>query len=84
MQKNIYICELTRKRTIHASINLKFDMRKYNTFRISCIALLWIFLCILLIRGRGIDGQVLFAIIASGIIVFVPLYKRWKQEGQNK
>ena len=38
----------------------------------------------ILIRGRGIDGQALFAIIASGIIVFVPLYKRWKQESKGK
>ena len=59
-------------------------MRKYNTFRISCIALLWVFFHVLLIRGRGIDGQALFAIIASGIIVFVPLYKRWKQESKGK
>ncbi|MFR8632992.1 MAG: hypothetical protein ACLVDW_03900, partial [Barnesiella intestinihominis] len=63
---------------------LWINMRKYNTFRISCIALLWVFLCVLLIRGRGIDGQALFAIIASGIIVFVPLYKRWKQESKGK
>ncbi|HIZ27397.1 hypothetical protein [Barnesiella sp. An55] len=59
-------------------------MRKYNVFRISCIALLWLFCAGTLIWSKGgIDGQVLFAIIASGIIVFVPLYKQWKRESKN-
>lgn len=59
-------------------------MRKYNVFRISCIALLWLFCAVTLIWAKGIDEQVLFAIIASGIIVFVPLYKQWKRESNNQ
>ena len=59
-------------------------MRKYNVFRISCIALLWLVCAVTLIWARGIDGQVLFAIIASGIIVFVTLYKQWKRESKGQ
>lgn len=59
-------------------------MRKYNAFRISCIALLWLFLCVLLIRTKGISGLILFEIAVSGIIVFIPLYKQWKKESKGK
>lgn len=75
---------MTREVDVNTSKNQKFDMRKYNVFRISCIALLWLFCAVILIWSRGIDGQVVFAVIASGIIVFVPLYKRWKQESKGK
>ncbi|MGL4994518.1 MAG: hypothetical protein ACRC6R_10465 [Bacteroidales bacterium] len=51
-------------------------MRKLNPFRIVCITLLWIILVYLLITGHGeFNFQVIFAILASGIVVFVPIYK---------
>ena len=40
--------------------------------------LLWLALCYLLVtRTERIDGMTIFTIIASGIIVFVPLYKKY-------
>ena len=40
--------------------------------------LLWLALCyILLTRAARIDFNVIFTIVASGIIVFVPLYKKY-------
>ena len=49
-----------------------------NIIRFTCILLLWLALCyILLTRAARIDFMVLFAILASGIIVFVPLYKKY-------
>lgn len=59
-------------------------MRKYSIFRLLCVVLLWIFLCFLLIRGRGINGQVIFTIIASGIIIFIPIYKKINREKDKK
>ena len=52
-------------------------MRKFTPFRIACIILLWIYLCYLLIKGYGeINLRVFLVIIASGFIIFVPIYKR--------
>jgi len=49
-----------------------------NIIRFACILLLWLALCYLLVtRTERIDGMTIFTIIASGIIVFVPLYKKY-------
>jgi hypothetical protein len=46
--------------------------------RFACILLLWMFLVYLLLtRAARIDFMVIFTIVASGIIVFVPLYKKY-------
>lgn len=55
--------------------------RKFTTFNIICIIALWIILCYFVIKGNeGINGQTAFAIIASGIIVFVPIYKSFRNK----
>ena len=42
------------------------------------VALLWIALCVfLLARVERVNFMVLFAIVASGVVVFVPLYKKY-------
>lgn len=49
-----------------------------NIIRFACILLLWVGLCwMLLSRAATIDFMVIFTIVASGIIVFVPLYKKY-------
>ena len=49
-----------------------------NMIRFACILLLWVGLCwMLLTRATRIDFMVIFTIVASGIIVFVPLYKKY-------
>ena len=49
-----------------------------NIIRFACILLLWLGLCwLLLTRAVKIDCMVIFTIVASGIIVFVPLYKKY-------
>ena len=54
------------------------EMTKYQIFRFSCIVLLWLALCYLLLsRVEKIDFMVVFSIVASGIVVFVPLYKKY-------
>ncbi|HIU38241.1 MAG TPA: hypothetical protein IAD18_01080 [Candidatus Limisoma intestinavium] len=54
-------------------------MKKYTIFRLACIILLWVFLCIILLSTRKLDFMVVFSIIASGIVVFVPIYKKYKR-----
>lgn len=50
--------------------------RKISNTQAVCIILLWVILCYMLLAySETIDFNVIFAIIASAIIVFVPLYK---------
>lgn len=56
-----------------------------NMIRFVCILLLWVGLCwILLERAARIDFMVIFSIVASGIIVFVPLYKKYVKKDSDK
>ncbi|HAC23191.1 MAG TPA: hypothetical protein DCF91_14055 [Porphyromonadaceae bacterium] len=51
--------------------------KKLSNSQIICIVLLWGILCFILISsGAKLDGQAIFAMVASGIIVFVPIYKQ--------
>lgn len=59
-------------------------MKAYTIFRLMCLTALWIILCYLLIQGRGINLWSLFVIFASGIVVFVPLYKKYMRNGNRK
>ena len=53
-------------------------MTKYQIFRFSCVALLWIALCVILLaRVERVNFMVLFALVASGVVVFVPLDKKY-------
>lgn len=59
-------------------------MSKYNIFRFVCVVLLWLALCYILItRSQVVDFRVVFAIIASGIVIFVPIYKKYKRGKEN-
>ena len=50
--------------------------RKMSDTQIVCIILLWVLLCYLLLRySVRIDTYVIFVIIVSGVLVFVPIYK---------
>ena len=51
--------------------------------RLGCIATLWIMLCYLLLSTRPLTLWLIFIIIASGIIVFVPLYKKYVRNAKN-
>lgn len=48
------------------------------------ITLLWIWLVsTLIISGGGVTFKNLFLIVASGIIIFVPLWKRYFRQNKN-
>jgi hypothetical protein len=57
--------------------------RKLTNSQIVCITILWGFLCYLLLANSPkIDFQVVFALMASGIIVFVTIYKNIKSRNK--
>ncbi|MBR5240773.1 MAG: hypothetical protein IKW05_02430 [Muribaculaceae bacterium] len=54
--------------------------RKFTPFNVICLIALWLILCYFAIKGNNeINWQTIFAIIASGIIVFVPIYKSFRK-----
>lgn len=52
-------------------------MNKANIIRFVCILLLWMALCYIYLTSQPVNLMTLFWIVASGIIVFVPLYKKY-------
>ena len=53
-------------------------MNSGQAIRFGFIAALWLALCYLLLsRTQSITPMTVFTIVASGIIVFVPLYKKY-------
>jgi hypothetical protein len=53
-------------------------MKQSYIIRFCFIFALWIALCYILVtRAAHIDFMVIFAIVTSGIVIFVPLYKRY-------
>ena len=52
--------------------------------RLCFIAALWIAICTLLIISvQRITLYTIFIIVASGIVVFVPLYKKYRRDGST-
>lgn len=48
------------------------------------LTVLWIWLCSsLIISGGGVSFKNLFLIVASGIIIFVPLWKKYFRKNIN-
>ncbi|WP_165156744.1 hypothetical protein [Parabacteroides sp. ZJ-118] len=57
--------------------------RKITNSQAACITLLWGVLCyILLAYSETINFNVIFALVASAIIVFVPIYKNFKHRNE--
>ena len=53
-------------------------MTTSNILRFCFIVVIWLVLCYLLIvRSERVDFMTIFAILASGIVIFVPLYKKY-------
>lgn len=60
-------------------------MNTSQKIRLGFIAALWLVLCYLLVtRTPKIDFMTIFTIVASGIIVFVPLYKKQRRNKDDK
>ncbi len=58
--------------------------RKITNSQAVCITLLWGVLCyMLLVYSETINFDVIFALVASAIIVFVPIYKNFKHRDEE-
>lgn len=55
--------------------------RKITNSQAVCITLLWGVLCYMLL-SETINFDVIFALVASAIIVFVPIYKNFKHRNE--
>ncbi|MCM1077316.1 MAG: hypothetical protein NC411_08160 [Bacteroides sp.] len=51
--------------------------------RFGFIAVLWLLLCYMVVVSQPFTLWVAFVIIASGIIVWVPLYKKYYKNGKR-
>lgn len=59
-------------------------MNTGNIIRFLFIAVLWLFLVYVLLEQSAVIGfKTIFAIVASGIVVFVPLYKKYVEKGKE-
>lgn len=59
-------------------------MKTSVIIRFIFIAILWLILCYLMIKGRGFNFWTLFVMMTSGVVVFVPLYKKYVRDGKGK
>ncbi len=48
------------------------------------LAALWLVLCYMVIASQLLTLWTLFVIVASGIVVWVPLYKKYIKNGKGK
>ena len=64
--------------------NFANSMNKALIFRLTCVVLLWVALIYLLVSSQPFTLKTLFLVIASGVIVFVPLYKTHFRNGKQK
>lgn len=59
-------------------------MNGYVIVRAVCLALLWLALCWLMLSTRGFNAWTLFVVIVSGVLVFVPVYKKYFRDRNGK
>lgn len=62
MKKKCYLCR---------------HMNGSEKFRAVCIIVLWLALCYLVVAYQPFTFMVGFTVVASGIVVFVPLWKKY-------
>lgn len=58
-------------------------MTGQQKFRFACIALLWLALCYLVVSSQPLTLRVVLILVTSGIVVFVPLYKKYLRNGKT-
>lgn len=60
-------------------------MKGSSWIRLIIIGAIWLWLCgMIIVRAQPVTLWTIFVIIASGIIVFVPLYKKYKRNDTGK
>lgn len=59
-------------------------MKTTHIISLLLLALLWVGLCVTLATRAGLTPYNVFVMIASGIIIFVPLWKKYVRQTQDK
>ena len=59
-------------------------MKRTLIFRLVCLVALWLILSYMVVASQPFTLKVAFVIIASGIIVFVPFWKKYIKEAAPK
>lgn len=54
-------------------------MKQTQLIGLVILALAWVALCWILISRAGFNMRIILTIVMSGIIVFVPLYKKYSK-----
>ncbi len=55
-----------------------------TTIRFAFLGALWLILCFLVVATQPFSLRVLFIIVASGIVIWVPLYKKYIKNGKRQ
>lgn len=58
-------------------------MKGYQIFRFACLVSLWLILCYFVVAYQPFTLRVAFIVVASGIMVFVPVYKKHIKNGKG-
>lgn len=58
-------------------------MKGYQIFRFACLVTLWLILCYFVVAYQPFTLKVAFIVVASGIVVFVPVYKKYVKNGKG-
>lgn len=58
-------------------------MNGYAIFRLACLIGLWLLLCYLVVANQPFTPRIAFYIVVSGVVVFVPVYKKYKKNKGN-
>ncbi len=59
-------------------------MSTQHKIRFMFLAALWLLLCYMVIASQPFTLWVLFVIVASGTVVWAPLYKKYIKNGKGK
>ncbi len=59
-------------------------LSKYQIFRVTCITILWFLVVWLVVTSQPVTPWIVFMVITSGIVVFVPLYKRYIKQNKDE
>lgn len=58
--------------------------RKITRFQAVCFIVLWVVLCfIVLTSAKTIDGPVILSLLISAALVFIPVYRSFKDNKKN-
>ena len=77
-----FIRALSEKFANFVSKSIGLNMNIANIIRFSILGILWLLLVLYILTHARITPYTVFAIVASAIIIFVPVYKNYVKNNQ--